>query len=315
MNIIVTGGAGFIGSHLVRRLIQEGHDIAVVDCLHPYYDPVRKQAHLHVMKQTGPFQFYNVQLLDKEVVEALFQSIRPDAVIHLAALPGVAYSIEQPHLYVDYDIKATIHVLEAAVKSGCGHVIFASSSSVYGNKNGPCAEADADGAVISPYAAAKWSAESFCRVYESLYGLNIQVLRFFTVYGPWGRPDMAFGVFLKKLLAGDSISLFGEGRSRDFTYVDDTVEGVLAALRHPDRTGVFNIGSASPVTMGQLLDELNRFFPDMNVQTGPARAGDVESTWADIRKAKTALGFSPHVSFSEGVRRTVEWAREYESLL
>lgn len=315
MNILVTGGAGFIGSHLAKRLLKENYNVYVVDCLHPYYDPVRKQHHLEQISREDTFHFFEHQLLEQEKTEALFKKIQPDVVIHLAALPGVAYSIEAPLAYVDYDVKATINVLEAAAKSGCRRVIFASSSSVYGNQKGPCQESMANGHVLSPYAAAKFSAESFCHVYESLWGLNVQILRFFTVYGPWGRPDMAIGIFLKKILANEPITLFGEGRTRDFTYIDDIISGIMAAITHPEKKGIFNIGSASPVPMESLLGELKRHFPDMQVKRESERAGDVQNTWANIEKAQSELGFAPSISFREGLERTVEWARTHEHLL
>ena len=235
--------------------------------------------------------------------------------IHLAALPGVAYSIERPLEYVDYDIKATINVLEACGQSHARQMIFASSSSVYGNQKGPLKEEMATGNVISPYAASKYSAESFCHVYRQLYGFETKILRFFTVYGPWVRPDMAIGIFLKKLLKNQEITLFGEDRVRDFTYIDDIVEGIYLSLTPLHRSEVMNIGSGRPISMLSLLNELAKYFPEMKIRREESRTGDVVQTWANIRKAQDLLGYTPKVSFEQGIAETVKWAKENEAFL
>ncbi|MFB5283917.1 SDR family NAD(P)-dependent oxidoreductase [Peribacillus sp. Hz7] len=315
MKIIVTGGAGFIGSHLAKRLIRENHEVYVIDCLHPYYSIERKKKQLEHIESFGSFHFIQKDLLDKEEMEAIFKQISPYAVVHLAALPGVAYSIEQPLTYVDYDIKATINVLEASGKAGVSKVVFASSSSVYGNQSGPFTEEMANGNVISPYAASKFSAESFCRVYEYLYGFQVNILRFFTVYGPWGRPDMAIGSFIKKLLRGEEITVFGEGRARDFTYVDDIINGIYLSLTHLSNSEVMNLGSGRPILMEDLLHELKFHFPNMKMKKEISRIGDVVKTWADIGKAQRLLGYEPKVDFHQGIAATVKWARENESIL
>ncbi|WP_163101295.1 NAD-dependent epimerase/dehydratase family protein [Peribacillus alkalitolerans] len=315
MKIIVTGGAGFIGSNLTKRLIKENHEVYVIDCLHPYYSPERKMKQLDSIESIGSFKFIEMNLLDKEKLEELLMQINADTVVHLAALPGVAYSIENPLEYVDYDIKATINVLEAAGKSGVSNVVFASSSSVYGNQPGPFKEEMANGKVISPYAASKFSAESYCHVYEYLYGYRVNILRFFTVYGPWGRPDMAIGKFIKKLIRGEDIILFGEGRARDFTYIDDIVTGIYLSITTLSKSETINIGSGRPITMEFLLSELNSFFPDMKIIKENPRVGDVVNTWADISKAKRLLGFAPKVDFKQGLMETVKWAKENESIL
>ena len=235
--------------------------------------------------------------------------------IHLAALPGVAYSIERPLEYVDYDIKATINVLEACGQSNASQMIFASSSSVYGNQKGPLKEEMATGNVISPYAASKYSAESFCHVYRHLYGFETKILRFFTVYGPWVRPDMAIGIFLKKLLKNQEITLFGEDRVRDFTFIDDIVEGIYLSLTPLHRSEVINIGSGRPISMLSLLNELGKYFPEMKIRREESRTGDVVQTWANIRKAQDLLGYTPKVSFEQGIAETVKWAKENEAFL
>ncbi|MFD4815755.1 NAD-dependent epimerase/dehydratase family protein [Peribacillus butanolivorans] len=315
MKIIVTGGAGFIGSHLVKRLIQENHDVYVIDCLHPYYSPQRKKKQLENVASFGSFHFFQKDLLDREEMVTIFKQISPHVVVHLAALPGVAYSIEEPLKYVDYDIKATINVLEASGKAGVSKIVFASSSSVYGNQSGPFKEEIANGKVISPYAASKYSAESYCHVYEYLYGFQVNILRFFTVYGPWGRPDMAIGSFIKKLMNGEKITLFGDGRARDFTYIDDIVNGIYLSINQLMKSEVINIGSGRPILMDTLLAELKRHFPDMKINKEASRVGDVVNTWADISKAKQLLGFEPKVDFIKGLSETVKWAKENETIL
>jgi UDP-glucuronate 4-epimerase len=313
LNVLITGGAGFIGSHLATRLINEGCHVTVIDCLHPYYSVERKLQQLNTVKKTGKLVFYNHNLLDNNQTIHLFEKISPEVVIHLAALPGVAYSIENPLEYVDYDIKATINVLEAAGRAKAAHVIFASSSSVYGNQSKvPNAENMAFGKVVSPYAAAKYSAESFCHVYEELYGYQMSILRFFTVYGPWGRPDMAISKFINKLMKSEEITLFGKESSRDYTYIDDIVNGILLSMTKLKSSEVLNIGSGRPISLIQLIEELRRFFPHLVVKQEGHRLGDVDQTWADISKAKALLGYEPMISFQEGITKTVEWARKHE---
>ncbi|WHZ02288.1 NAD-dependent epimerase/dehydratase family protein [Neobacillus sp. YX16] len=315
LKIIITGGAGFIGSHLTRKLMLENHEVYVIDCLHPYYSLERKKKHLQTIGSLTSEQFTSLDLLNRNETISFFQTISPDAVIHLAAMPGVAYSIENPFEYVDYDIKATINVLEACGQSNARQIIFASSSSVYGNQEGPLKEEMANGNVISPYAASKYSAESFCHVYRHLYGFQTKILRFFTVYGPWVRPDMAIGIFLKKLLNKQAITLYGEDRVRDFTYIDDIVDGIYLALTQLHRSEIINIGSGNPISMLSLLNELKQYFPEMEIRKDDSRAGDVVQTWADIRRAENLLGYSPKVDFGKGLAETVKWAKENEVFL
>ncbi|MGP7817201.1 NAD-dependent epimerase/dehydratase family protein [Niallia sp. 01092] len=315
LKIIITGGAGFIGCHLARRLIAENHEVHIIDCLHPYYSKERKRKQLSTIDSLSKDRFTLLDLLNREETIAFFQSISPDAVIHLAALPGVAYSIERPLEYVDYDIKATINVLEACGQSGAKQMIFASSSSVYGNQKGPLKEELATGNVISPYAASKYSAESFCHVYRHLYGFETKILRFFTVYGPWVRPDMALGIFLKKLLKNQEITLFGEDRIRDFTYIDDIVDGIYLSLTQLHKSEVINLGSGNPISMLSLLDELKRYFPEMKIRKEKSRTGDVVQTWADIDKAADFFEYKPKISFEKGLAETVKWAKENEDYL
>lgn len=312
MNILVTGGAGFIGSHLLRSLnLYKNFTITAIDSFHGYYSRERK---LDQLKMAGSgFEFIELDLLNEKKVMQLFENKKFDTVIHLAAIPGVPKSIQDPHEYIDLDIKVTVNILNASGRTNVKHVIFASSSSVYGNQgHRPLKESDANGQVVSPYAASKWSAESFCHAYRHLYGFDLSILRFFTVYGPWGRPDMAIPLFIRKLLKGDPVSVFSKGTARDYTYIDDIITGILSVMKRPRESQVFNLGSGKPVSIEKLIETLRLFFPQLETIELPHRLGDVQSTWADIYKAEEDLDFNPIISISEGIGRTIEWAKSYE---
>ncbi|PFA61858.1 UDP-glucose 4-epimerase [Bacillus sp. AFS015802] len=316
MKIIVTGGAGFIGSHLSKKLIEEKHELMIIDSFHPYYSPERKRRQLSSVQEKGPVSFLHKDLLEDEgELQEVFQQFKADCVVHLAAIPGVSHSLHVPNEYVDYDIKATINTLRMAGESGVRKFVFASSSSVYGNTdNTPSREEDATGAVVSPYAAAKYSAESFCKAYASIYGLEMTILRFFTVYGPWGRPDMAIYSFIRKLMEGQELPIYGLENKRDYTYIDDIVDGTYRAIRS-EESGTFNLGNGTPISMESLIHELGRHFPSLEAFVTDRRVGDVTSTCADITKAKEVLGYSPSVSFEEGMKRTVQWMKEHEQII
>lgn len=314
MNVLITGGAGFIGSHLARKLIEQNIRVAIIDNLHPYYEQQKKRLQLDYVRDMGEFDFFKMDLLDEREVESVFRKGKFDKVVHLAALPGVAYSLEEPHQYIDYDIKATVNVLKWSGETNVSQVIFASSSSVYGDQLGVGVDAlreeMANGKVVSPYAAAKYAAESFCHVYHSLYGFDMTIFRFFTVYGPWGRPDMAIPTFIQKLLKNQTITIFGEGTARDYTYIDDIVHGIVQALMHPLRYETINLGSGRAISMSTLLEQLRGHFPNMQVVKQPFRKGDVTVTNADIRKAKHLLGYQVKTSFEEGIAKTVDWFKQ-----
>lgn len=313
MKIIVTGGAGFIGCHLTRKLLAEGHEVLVIDELHSYYSKHRKIEQLNFIREAGPFRFEEKSLLnDTEEVRRIFLNFQADCVVHLAALPGVSYSLEAPEQYVDYDVKATVNVLKFSGEAKVQHVIFASSSSVYGEQaNEPLKEEMANGKVISPYAAAKYSAESFCQAFASIYEYDMTILRFFTVYGPWGRPDMAITKFIERILNDEEITVFGSGTSRDYTYIADCVDGICAAIHNARGTNIFNIGSSQPVSIEELIGALTEHFPKMMIDHSGFRQGDVSSTWADTTKAKELLDFQAKVPFKEGLARTIQWAVDY----
>jgi UDP-glucuronate 4-epimerase len=313
VNVLITGGAGFIGSHLTTALLKENRfNVTIVDMLHSYYDINRKKERLEYLKGLGDFTYYQVDLLKEQQLTEVFKEKSFDIVIHLAALPGVAYSVENPNEYVDYDIKATINILKLSGEAGVKHVIFASSSSVYGDQaNVPLSEDMFNGKVVSPYAAAKVGAESFCHAFHHIYKFDVTVLRFFTVYGPWGRPDMAIPLFIKRLLKEETITVFDQNTARDYTYIDDIVSGIRLAMDKGNGYNIYNLGNGNPVSMKTLLSSMKSYFPTMSIIDKGWRTGDVTSTWANIEKANTELGYQPTVSFEEGLAKTIEWAKRY----
>jgi UDP-glucuronate 4-epimerase len=313
MNILITGGAGFIGSHLARRLLSDRHEITIVDNLHPYYNPDQKREHLdEIRKLEIPFQFIEANLLDESSCKKIFEATSFDVVVHLAAIPGVPYSLEQPHQYIDLDIKATVNVLKFAGETKVKHFIFASSSSVYGNRiDIPLTEELANGHVSSPYAAAKYGAESFCHAYQSVYGFQLSILRFFTVYGPWARPDMAIPIFIRKLMQGEPIDIYGTLSARDYTFIDDIIDGINRTILYSNGNETYNLGYGKPVYMETLLDHLRTRFPAMKINQLGTRQGDVKMTWSNSNKAKEKLGYHPLVNIEEGLDRTILWAKQY----
>lgn len=314
MKVLITGGAGFIGCHLSRRFIEKGHEVTVVDMLHPYYSIERKRKQLQFVEEAGPFSFFSFNLLDEAKTRQLFEETKPECVIHLAAIPGVMLSLEQPLEYVDYDVKATINVLKCAGETGVKRVVFASSSSVYGNAHaGPVKEEMATGQVISPYAAAKYSAESFCHAYHHLYGFQLTILRFFTVYGPWGRPDMAMAKFIQSAMKEEPILLYGKKTTRDYTYIEDIIDGIEASVFHEHEFETFNLGSSHPVAIERFVEILSSSFPHLKSIQKEKRAGDVVHTWADVSKARQLLGYKPKVTIEEGIERTIHWFKTYEA--
>jgi UDP-glucuronate 4-epimerase len=315
VKIVITGGAGFIGMHLSQRLMSKDYQVSIIDCFHAYYSTDRKKQHLKEI-QFPARDLYEVDLVDREKTKAIIRELKPDAVIHLAALPGVAYSMEEPLKYVDYDIKATINIIEACGEAGVKRFLFASSSSVYGDKPGRALkEEDADGMTISPYAASKWSAESFCHMYAHMYDMHVNILRFFTVYGPWGRPDMAIPQFISKLIKNESISIFGSDSGRDYTYINDIIHGIELTLQKGQRGEIYNLGSGRVVKMTRLLEILRPHFPDMNVDYDTYRMGDVLSTHSDISKAQSHLGYFPTTTIEDGIGNTILWAKQNEKHL
>lgn len=332
MRYLVTGAAGFIGSAISGALIKQGHETIGIDNLNDYYDPSLKEARLSRLKDSDSFKFQKIDICDRASIEDLFQKRSFDRVIHLAAQAGVRYSLTHPHTYIDSNITGTLNILEGCRHSKVGHLIFASSSSVYGlNEGMPFSVADNVDHPVSLYAATKKSNELMAHCYSHLYAIPVTGLRFFTVYGPWGRPDMALFLFTKNILEGKPIDVFNNGNhARDFTYIDDIVDGILKAAdapptsnenwsaQHPDpATSVapyqlFNIGNQTPV---ELMDFITAIEEALGLSATknllPMQAGDVAKTYADVSHLKNVTGYAPKTDFRDGIQKFVRWYKEY----
>lgn len=314
--ILLTGGAGFIGSHVAEALIRCGIKLSIVDNLDDYYALSRKQLNLREIGNTGSCEFFEVDVRDRAALRKVAERIQPEIVIHLAARAGVRPSIEQPVLYESVNIGGTVNLLEIAREFKVQRLIFGSSSSVYGVTNTvPFCEDDLNTRPISPYAATKLAGELMAYTYAHLYGLTTISLRFFTVYGPRQRPDLAIHKFTALIEAGKPIPVYGDGSmGRDYTYVDDIVAGVLASLEYmPESTvpfEVFNLGNSHPVPLAELIALLEAATGKKALQERlPEQPGDVPITWANIDKAKRLLGYSPQISMEQGLRNFVAWYR------
>ncbi|WP_293679431.1 NAD-dependent epimerase [uncultured Phenylobacterium sp.] len=332
MTILVTGSAGFIGFHLSRRLLERGEAVVGLDNLNPYYDPTLKAARLAILEGLPGYRHARLDLEDRDGVAALFAETRPTAVVNLAAQAGVRYSLESPRTYVDSNVVGFLNILEACRTHPPGHLLFASTSSIYGNHaNMPFSVHDAAPHPITLYSATKAANESMAHAYAHLFGIPATGFRFFTVYGPWGRPDMALFKFTDAILKGQPIDVYGEGKmSRDFTYVDDIVDGLDAALtRPPAPNPAWDAAQPDPATSAapwRVLNlaanrkvELLRYIQVLEEKLGrkavlnlmPMQLGDVPSTEADTAETLAVLGYQPKVDVEEGVGRFVDWYREY----
>jgi UDP-glucuronate 4-epimerase len=310
--ILVTGGAGFIGSHLTERLLREGKRLALVDNLDDYYDPGLKRANLAEMRACGNFEFFAGDIRDTEKLRAIFEGFQPEVVVHLAARPGVRPSFLQPDVYVSTNVAGTARLLEMSRQCGVARFVFASSSSVYGKANrAPFTEDASTATPLSIYAATKVSGEALAFTYSEAYPLSVVCLRFFTVFGPRQRPDLAIRKFAGMILEGAEVPLYGDGSiQRDFTYIDDIVEGIVRALEAPDRFEVFNLGNSHPVRVDYMVDTLAQALgKPARRKFLPAPAGEMTLTHADLTKAHQILGYAPKVSFEEGIQRFADWLR------
>jgi UDP-glucuronate 4-epimerase len=312
MRILVTGGAGFIGSHLVEKLLAKGHEAAILDDFNDFYDPQIKRSNITGLQKSTPV--FQIDLRDNNAIRALFHREKFDAIAHLAARAGVRPSIAQPQLYYDTNVNGTLHLLEAARIVGIERFIFASSSSVYGIcETVPFSEDFHLTQTISPYAATKIAGEFLCSTFSHLYQMQVVALRFFTVYGPRQRPDLAIHKFTRRILRGEPIDQFGDGTTRrDYTYIDDIIQGVLAALRY-DRTPfeIFNLGENETVQLKDLIAEIELVVgKKAKINRLPEQAGDVPLTCADISKATRLLNYRPATKLREGLPRFVEWFRK-----
>jgi UDP-glucuronate 4-epimerase len=327
MRVLVTGAAGFIGAALTARLLERGDAVVGLDNLNDYYDVALKQARLARLASQGGFVFKKLDIVDREAMEALFAHERFDAVVHLAAQAGVRYSVSHPYRYIDANVAGFATVLEGCRQAQVGHLVFASSSSVYGlNARLPFSEEDNVDHPVSLYAATKKANELMAHSYAHLFGLPCTGLRFFTVYGPWGRPDMSAFLFVRAILAGEPIKVFNQGRmQRDFTYVDDIVEGVVRVVDRPPSTGgaaspatsaapwrIYNIGNNKPTELLRYIELIEQAVGRKAVlDLQPLQPGDVVATAADISALNAAVGFAPTVPIEDGIRRFVAWYREY----
>ena len=310
MKILVTGGAGFIGSHLSEALLRRGEQVVIVDDLNDFYSPALKQANLEAVREAGQFVFRQADIRDQDEMASIIAATRPDAIVHLAARAGVRPSLEQPLLYEDTNVRGTTVLLDAARRFGVRKFVFASSSSIYGMANRvPFREDDHRHAPISPYAATKIAGEMLCHTWAHLYGLRTVCLRFFTVYGPRQRPDLAIRKFVEAIDRGDAIPMFGDGSSsRDYTFVDDTVSGILGAIDYDCAFDVFNLGNSEPVSLREMIRTIERALgKKARLKMLPDQPGDVPITYADISKARRLLGYDPATPFAEGIGRFVEW--------
>ena len=332
--VLVTGAAGFIGFHLVRRLLSDGRTVVGIDNINDYYDPRLKEARLDLLKADPKFAFVKLDLADRAETKALFERHRFPAVVHLAAQAGVRYSIQNPHAYIDANIEGFINVLEGCRHTGCGHLLFASSSSVYGaNTKLPFSVQDNVDHPVSLYAASKKANELMAHAYSHLYRIPATGLRFFTVYGPWGRPDMAMFIFAKAILAGQPIRLFNHGRMRrDFTYVDDVSQAIVRLIDHPpqgrpDWDGIspdpatsaapwkiYNIGNSHPEDLIYVISLLEKEFGRTAIKEMlPMQPGDVEATYADVADLERDIGFRPATTIEDGIARFAAWYREFHA--
>jgi len=312
MKILVTGGAGFIGSHFVETALAQGHEVAVLDEFNNFYDPAIKRANLsEVLKK---IRVYETDIRNAQKVRKVVADVKPDTLVHLAARAGVRPSIQEPELYIDTNIKGTFNLLEAARLNGVSRFISASSSSVYGVlKTAPFREDMCLNQTISPYAATKLAAEQLCSNFSHLYGLRCLSLRFFTVYGPRQRPDLAIHSFTRAIHEGRSIRQFGDGSTRrDYTYIDDIIQGLMACLDYEGPLcDVFNLGESETTTLSTLISSIESALGRKAVvEILPEQPGDVPLTYADISKAREQLNYRPHTKIAEGIPRFVEWFRQ-----
>ncbi|MSR22657.1 MAG: NAD-dependent epimerase [Gemmatimonadetes bacterium] len=330
--ILVTGAAGFIGYHTAERLLVRGNQVVGLDNLNPYYDPALKEARLARLQARSGFSFRRVELADREAVEAVFEGDRPEVVIHLAAQAGVRYSLTNPHAYAHSNLTGFLHILEGCRRHQVRHLVYASTSSVYGANTGmPFSERHGVNHPLTLYAATKRANELMAHSYSHLYGIPMSGLRFFTVYGPWGRPDMALFLFTKAILEGRPIDVFNEGRMRrDFTYVDDLVEGVIRVADRPPKGDpawdgnapdpsrsaapwrIYNIGNSQPTDLFRYIEVLEECLGrKAERRLLPMQPGDVPATWADVSLLDEAVGYRPATTIEEGVAKFVAWYREY----
>ncbi len=320
LTYLITGGAGFIGFHTAKRLLELGINVVLADNMNTYYDLKLKQDRLRELEKTGhPFTFYEMDIADEEAVKRIFEKHHPDIVLNSAAQAGVRYSIDHPEEYIHANVVGFFRILEACRYFGVKHLVYASSSSIYGmNTKTPFSVEDKTDTPVSLYAATKKSDELMAHAYAKLYGIPTTGLRFFTVYGPFGRPDMAYYKFAKKIMAGEVLEIYNNGdMKRDFTYIDDVVEAILRILpMAPEEevpVKIYNIGNHSPVRLMEFVDILEKALgKSAEKKYLPMQPGDVYETYADVSALKQDTGFEPGTTLEVGIQHFAEWFREYE---
>ncbi len=318
-SILLTGGAGFIGSHVAEALLRRADGLTVVDNLHDFYSPVWKKQNLQDIQRAGPFDFHDVDICDRQRIRDVVSRSRPEVIVHLAARAGVRPSIEEPSAYVEVNINGTLNLLELCREFQVRKFVFGSSSSVYGaTSRAPFCEEQVDLKPISPYAATKLAGEMLCYTYAHLFKFFVICLRFFTVYGPRQRPDLAIHKFTSLIESGKPVPVFGDGSTgRDYTFIDDIVAGVLAAIEYepPIKPAaapfeIFNLGNSHPVRLSQLIDLLEHATgKKASRDQKPSQPGDVPLTWADVSKAGRLLGYRPRTDLKQGLNKFVAWYR------
>ena len=313
MRILVTGVAGFIGMHCAKRLLKRGDEVVGIDNLSPYYSVQLKKDRLAQLEHPK-FSFKQIDIANAGSLQKVFVASKPQAVLHLAAQAGVRYSLENPDVYIQTNLVGFANVLECCRRHPPGHLVYASSSSVYGaNAQLPWSESQNVDRPVSLYAATKKSNELLAHAYSHLFGLNTTGLRYFTVYGPWGRPDMSTVLFAQAILQGKPIPVFNHGdMQRDFTYIDDIVEGTLRVLDQPVRNAVYNIGNHQPVGLLDYIAAIERAFgKEAKLEMKPMQPGDVKATYADTSALRAAVGFAPSTPLETGLQRFASWYRQY----
>lgn len=334
--ILVTGGAGFIGSHLCERLLSlsdlgsrtsdSGPSVICLDNFNDFYDPRLKEQNISEIKDHPRFTLIRGNILDVDLLDKIFSgkldeprtlNLEPRTVIHLAALAGVRPSLVSPTKYVEVDIKGTVNLLEMSKEYKIDQFIFGSSSSVYGvNKKVPFSEEDPTDKQISPYATAKKAGELYCKTYSHLHGIPTTILRFFTLYGPRQRPEMAIHKFTRLMTQGKPIPMYGDGNSaRDYTYIDDCIDGIITAIKNPFDFEIFNLGNSETVKLKDLIDIIaEKLGANPKIEQKPNQPGDVPITYADISKAKEMLDYNPKISIEEGIEKFIQWYKEHSLL-
>jgi UDP-glucuronate 4-epimerase len=313
MKVLITGGAGFIGSHLAERVLKDGHRVVIIDDFNDFYPEAIKRDNISGIKADPQCRFYETDITETEEMKKIFLGEKPECVVHLAARAGVRPSLNQPYLYEKVNVVGTLNVLESCRGSGVEKLIFGSSSSVYGDREKvPFREDDALDNIVSPYAATKAAGEHFCRSYHNTYGLKIAVLRFFTVYGPRQRPEMAICKFARQIDTGSKITLFGDGSSsRDYTYVDDIIQGIMGCLTADLSFEVINLGESRTVPLRDLVKIIeDNIGKKAVIEYAEHQKGDVFRTYADVSKAKKMLNYRPKVPIEQGIKMFAEWYRK-----